>query len=82
MFPFDIGLTLALVTSAASFFGWYRSNIRNGYANERQIAHVLRSLDQNLVALQEQYKQLDEVSDRLSRLEIVLLNGRGGGHHG
>lgn len=77
MFPVDIGLVISTITSLAAGLGWYRSNARNQYAREREYAHILKNLEQASAAHQEIYKELDAVTDRLSRLEIILLRNTG-----
>lgn len=67
--PLDIGLLISIATSIISALGWYRSYTRSSYAQERQTSHIVE-------ALNELCDSSDEVSDRLSRLEIILLNDR------
>lgn len=69
----DIGLIISISTTAAALLGWYRSTIRSNYAQERQCAHIVE-------ALRELCDSSDDVADRLSRLEIILLNNRSGKH--
>lgn len=77
MFPVDIGLVISVSMSLATALGWYRSNARGDFAREREYAHILKNLEQASAAHQEIYKELDAVTDRLSRLEIILLRNTG-----
>lgn len=74
----DVGLVITAVMSSATALGWYRSATRNQYAREREYSHILRNLEQATQAHQEIYKELDTVSERLGRLEILLLQKVGG----
>jgi len=73
MIGFDTGLLLAAGSSAAALLGWYRSVTRNQYAREREYAHIARSLEQQTQAIGELLKELDNLGDRISRLEILVL---------
>lgn len=70
---FDVGLILAIASSAAAVLGWYRAVTRNQYAREREYSHIVRSLEQQTLAANELLKELDHLGDRISRLEILML---------
>lgn len=73
MTGFDIGLLLAIASSAAAVLGWYRSVTRNQYAREREYSHITRNLEQQTQAALELLKELDHLGDRISRIEVLLL---------
>jgi hypothetical protein len=73
MLGLDLGLVISIATTSAAVLAWYRSVARNQYAKERQYDHIIKNLEQAASAHQEIYKELDSVTDRLSRLEILLL---------
>lgn len=74
----DIGLIIALASALGSTLAAYRAMIRSQYSREREVAHMLESLERGSHVLQELIKQLDAVEDRLSRLEILILKNS---HH-
>lgn len=62
MLGLDLGLLLSLLMSFVSALGWYRSLVRLSYRRE-QDSELLLELSEGV----------DALSDRLSRLEILLL---------
>jgi hypothetical protein len=70
---FDIRTALALASSVMGATFWYRGLARSGYAREREYAHIMKNLEQASLSHAEIFKELDELGDRLSRLEILLI---------
>lgn len=69
----DIGLFIAAATAIVSVLGWYRSQVRTSYSHEREYLHISRNLEQAAIAHQDIFKEVDQINDRLSRLEILLI---------
>lgn len=82
----DVGLLMGVTGFAASIVSWFRTQTRTAYARERELTHILNSSQQLSLSIESCFKeiqsdhdkllsQLDEVSDRMSRLEILIVGG-------
>ena len=73
MFGLDIGLVLTVCGSLFGVMSWYRSLTRSQYAHEREYLHIMRNLEQQSKAVADIADQVDELGDRQSRLETLIL---------
>jgi hypothetical protein len=73
MFGVDIGLIFSLGSSLVGALAWYRAIARSQYARERELSHVLRNQNQAQQALCELGDEVDQVGDRLTKIEALLI---------
>jgi len=82
----DVGLVLAIASTLASVYAWVRAKTRAAYAREREYSHILKGIEQQNANIQNLFheldhdhkailKELDEVGDRLQRLEFQHQRG-------
>jgi hypothetical protein len=78
MFGVDVGLIFSLGSSLVGALAWYRAIARSQYARERELSHVLRNQSQAEQALHDLSGEVDQVCDRLTKIEalLIMLSGR------
>ncbi|MBD2462268.1 hypothetical protein H6G89_14565 [Oscillatoria sp. FACHB-1407] len=73
----DVGLLVGLISSLAGALAWYRSLARSQYARERELAHILKNQEQSNLVLRDLVDQVDELGDRLTKHEALLISAIG-----
>lgn len=89
----DYALVIGVVGAVASFLAWYRAYTRSMYARERQISHIHKSIEQqnsNVLhlfseietQLESTARKVEQLSERVQRLEMACSFTFKGGQDG
>jgi len=79
----DYGVIIAVGSAAAGIIAWFWNYSRASYARERKLGHIERALrehnqnvatlcEENESALKEIDRKLDDIGDRLLRIELAI----------
>jgi ferritin-like metal-binding protein YciE len=89
----DYALVIGAIGAVASFLAWYRAYTRSMYAREREISHIHKSIEQqnsNVLQLfaeiearlESTTRGIEQLSNRVERLEIAYSFTFKGGQDG
>jgi hypothetical protein len=68
----DVSLTITLVTSTAAVLAWYRGQTIHAYERQNAYQNLLKSIEQVTLVQKETCKEIDELGDRINRVEMLL----------